>query len=225
MLRVHAAITIGLLLSSAGLLRAGEAKTRVEIVKAAKPATALVDLKPHYGSAFCVHPSGLFMTSEHVVRTAGPGSSVKLILDAGLKTEKVLKAKVLRVSSQLDLALLQADDAEKLPSLPLGADDKLVEVAEVIAFGFPFGVALAKDGNYPTISVNVGSVTSLRRDGAGELHRIQLDAVLNPGNSGGPVLDNTGKVIGVVVSGIKGAGINMAIPVSHVHKFVSKPEI
>ena len=209
-----------------GSSSAGEIKTRVEIVKAAKPATALIDLKPHYGSAFCVHPSGLFITNEHVVRTAGPSTGVTLVLDAGMKSQKVLKGKVLRTSKEMDLALVQAEDADKLPSLALGMDDNLDELAEIIAFGFPFGIALAKDGKYPSISVNVGSITSLRRAGTdGDLHRIQLDAVLNPGNSGGPVLDKSGKVVGVVVSGIQGAGINMAIPVSHVKKFAAKPDI
>ncbi len=91
--------------------------------------------------------------------------------------------------------------------------------------GFPFGQALARPGEYPSISINVGSVTSLRRDKDGALHRIQLDAALNPGNSGGPVLDRSGKVVGVVVSGIQGSGVNMAIPVSHLRRFLARPEI
>ncbi len=219
---VRVAMSLWGLLAFTGALLADEAKSRAEIVKAAKPATALVDLKPRYGSAFCLHPSGLFITNEHVVRSA---SAATLVLDAGLKTQKLFKAKVLRADKELDLALLQAEGAEKLPALALGSDDKLAELSEVIAFGFPFGVALGKEGAYPNISVNVGSVTSLRRDKGGELYRIQLDAVLNPGNSGGPVLDNSGKVVGVVVSGIKGAGINLAIPVSHVQRFVARPEI
>jgi choice-of-anchor C domain-containing protein len=48
---------------------------------------------------------------------------------------------------------------------------------------------------------------------------------LNPGNSGGPVLDGSGKVVGVVVAGVTGARVNFAIPVSHVSRFVEKPEI
>jgi hypothetical protein len=59
----------------------------------------------------------------------------------------------------------------------------------------------------------------------GELFRIQFDAALNPGNSGGPVLDRKGKVVGVVVGGVLGSGVNLAIPVSHVSRFVAKPDI
>ena len=89
----------------------------------------------------------------------------------------------------------------------------LTELAEVVALWLSFGTGLAV-GNQgkPAISINVGTITSLRQK-AGELHRIQLDAVLNPGNSGGPVLDREGKVVGVVVSGVRGAGVNFAIPV------------
>ena len=94
-----------------------------------------------------------------------------------------------------------------------------------MAFGYPFGTALATNKKErPAISVNLGRVTSLRKKD-GELHRIQLDALLNPGNSGGPVLDKQGKVVGVVVSGVRGAGVNFAIPVSHTVKFLERPEI
>src|SRR5437667_296525 len=94
------------LLAVTGALLADQGKSRAEIVKAAKPATALVDLKPRYGSAFCVHSSGLFITNEHVVRGS---DNMTLILDAGLKSQKVLKAKVVRVDKDLDLALVQAE--------------------------------------------------------------------------------------------------------------------
>jgi Trypsin-like peptidase domain len=201
--------------------------TRTEIAKMGKTATALVESKfgisrKAQGSAFCIHPSGFFITNEHVVRQEG---SVSVVLNPGLKTQKVMPARVVRLDKELDLALLQVTAEKDLPALVLGADDKLAELAEVVAFGFPFGTALAQGKNeYPAISVNVGSVTSLRLKG-GELHRIQLDAVLNPGNSGGPLLDKDGKVVGVVVGGVPGAGVNFAIPVRHVAKFVARPEI
>jgi hypothetical protein len=97
---------------------------------------------------------------------------------------------------------------------------------EVVAFGFPFGKALAPGRReYPAISVNIGHITSLRRKD-GRLHQIQLDAALNPGNSGGPVLDKSGKVVGVVQAGVReGSGLNFAIPVSTVAGFVARPDV
>jgi len=176
------------------------------------------------GTGFCIHPSGLFVTNAHVVNALD--SEATIVLDSRLKSQKVLKGKVVRRDPRLDLALIRVEGQSKLPVLDLGADVE-DELAEVIAFGFPLGTKLVK-GGYPEISVNVGSVTSLRRDDKGALNRIQLDNALNPGNSGGPVVDRSGKVVGVVVSGVVGVGVqglNMAIPVSHVRQFLERPDI
>lgn len=132
-----------LLLALARSPAADEPLSRVEIGKIGKAATALVEVKARrsYGSAFCIHPAGLFLTNEHVVQ----GGEVTLVLNPGLKTEKVFRARVVRTDKDLDLALLRADGARDLPALALGSDEKLAELAEVIAFGFPFGKALAPD--------------------------------------------------------------------------------
>jgi S1-C subfamily serine protease len=90
----------------------------------------------------------------------------------------VLKTKVLRRDKDLDLALLKVDGGEKFEAMELGSDKDLSELKELIAFGFPFGTALARQGEYPAITVNAGHVTSLRRDKNIELDRIQLDCAL-----------------------------------------------
>jgi hypothetical protein len=203
----------------------GEGVSRAQITRAGKAATAhLTGITPGapQATAFCIHPSGIFLTNEHAV---SQGGTVSLYLQPGTKNARVLQAKVLRADKGLDLALLQVAGEKELPTLPLAADSNLTETDEVIAFGFPFGQRLAPgQTEAPAISVNVGKVTSLREKD-GELHRIQVDVVLNPGNSGGPVLDKDGKVVGVVVSGVTGAGVNFAIPVSHLHRFLARPEI
>jgi hypothetical protein len=215
-------------------------KDRVALGKAT---TALVEVSAQgkaqgTGSAFCVHPAGLFVTNRHMLigrrMHARPNcphklpdvSEATLILQPGEKDEFELKARLIRDSEEADLALLQVEgEHSPFPALELGAVEGLVETAEVLAFGFPFGKALAVDrSSYPGISVNAGRVTSLRRK-EGSLDQIQVDAVLNPGNSGGPVLDAQGKVIGVVVSGVVGMGVNFAIPVSKVRQFLHRPEI
>ncbi|MBL7224309.1 MAG: trypsin-like peptidase domain-containing protein [Candidatus Brocadiae bacterium] len=215
-------------------------KDRVALGKAA---TALVEVSAQgkaqgTGSAFCVHPAGLFVTNRHMLKGrrmhARPNcthklpdvSEATLILSPGEKGEREVKARLIRDSEEADLALLQVEGTHSpFPALELGTVEGLVETAEVLAFGFPFGKALAINrGSYPSISVNAGRITSLRRK-EGALDRIQVDAVLNPGNSGGPVLDTQGKVIGVVVSGVVGMGVNFAIPVSKLREFLHRPEI
>ncbi len=199
---------------------------KVEIAKRGKAATAFLEISPKgpSGTAFCVHPSGLFVTNEHVVRTAGD-DFITLVLNPSLNTQKILKAKVVRIDKAADLALLRVADVADLPSLHLGAADAVAELAEVVVCGFPLGAALATEKkDYPAVSVNAGSVTSLRLKG-GQLQFIQIDAALTFGNSGGPVLDDTGKVIGVVVSGRPGTGINQSIPVNILDRFLKVPNL
>jgi hypothetical protein len=198
-----------------------EPLSHVQIAKIGKAGTALVESKGRglagYGSAFCIHPSGLFITNEHVAQG-------DLTLIPGSKAEKAYKVKIVRSDKKLDLALLRIDGVKDLPTLSLGSDDKLAELMELVAVGFPFGKLPGSEKGYPSASINVGSVTALRRKDSA-LHRIQLDAALNPGNSGGPALDKNGKVVGVVVAGIRGSGVNFAIPVSVLARFVARPDI
>ncbi len=200
-----------------------------EIAKQGKSATAYVEVNNRgSGTAFCIHPSGLFVTNEHVVRLAGK-EDVTLVLDPAQKTERIFRAKVIRADRKVDLALLHVEGAEvgtKFPMLSLGSVDGITELMDVVAFGYPLGRALSPDvKEYPAISINTGRVTALRM-ARGVLRQIQIDVALTFGNSGGPILNDQAKVIGVVVSGVRGAqGINQAIPVSHLEEFLRIPTI
>jgi S1-C subfamily serine protease len=198
-----------------------------EVAALGKAATALVEVdgKTATGSAFCINAAGLFLTAEHVVRSQGSKGKVVLVMNPGRNDQKSYAAQVVRSEAELDLALLRTEKAEKLPALTLGSDEKLQELAELVAFGFPFGKSLALErGAYPAVSVNAGMVTSLRNKD-GKLSRIQIDAGVNPGNSGGPVLDMRGRIVGMVESGLLGTTVNYAIPVSHIDRFLAMPDL
>ena len=181
----------------------------------------MVDTGTGTGSAFCIDPAGVFVTNAHVV--AGVQGVIHLVLNPGEKEQKVLTATVLRTDTDLDLALLQTAGVQHLMALTLGSVNGLVETMPVLAFGYPFGSDLAiGKSEYPNVTVSTGHITALRKE-AGILEAIQLDASLNPGNSGGPVLNENGAVIGVAAAGIPGANFNIAIPVSDVAKFLTKP--
>jgi S1-C subfamily serine protease len=208
------------------VLLPGRADIRSEDVARAKSATALVEAHGgrQFGSAFCVDTGGYFVTNQHVV-AAVDGELVRLILHSGESNQSAVTARLVRSDREADLALLKAETPVALTPLSLGTSADLIETSTVAAFGYPFGKDLAvKSTEYPNISVSLGHVTSLRKS-HGQLAEIQLDAALNPGNSGGPVLDSSGRVVGVVVSGIRGAGINFAIPVETLRGFLSKVEI
>jgi serine protease Do len=198
------------------------AQFSMEAIRKGKEATVLIETEDGEGgtgTAFCIDPGGLFVTNAHVVES---GSTFKLIVSSGLPGQSVYTARVLSLNRQSDLALLQVAADRQLTALELGREDDLVETLELVAFGYPFGKFLSGGKGYPSVSVNLGRITSLRMPD-GKLSSIQLDVVLNPGNSGGPVLNKDGKVIGIVQKGVKGAGINFAIPVGRLAEMLETP--
>jgi serine protease Do len=154
------------------------------------------------GSGFVVDSNGYIMTNYHVVSEANT-----VTVRFGKGTE--YKAKVVGKDPPTDLALIKID-AGNLPMLELGDSDK-IEVGEwVIAIGNPFGLSS---------TVTVGVVSGKGRTGIGiEDYEdfIQTDAAINMGNSGGPLINARGEVIGIntaIVSGSGGnVGIGFAIP-------------
>jgi S1-C subfamily serine protease len=214
---------VSLLLAVTALLP-GRADILPADVLRAKGATVLVETHGGTGSAFCIDASGYFVTNQHVVGAEG-SEDVRLVLHSGESNQTIVRARVVHSDSGRDLALLKTETPVALTPLELGTSADLIETTTVAAFGYPFGKGLAvKPTSYPAISVNLGHVTSLRKD-RGQLAQIQIDAIVNPGNSGGPVLDSSGRVIGIVVSGIRGAGINFAIPVELLKSYLPPIEI
>ena len=201
---------------------------QAEVIQRGKKATALVEVTAAAvsatGSAFCVDKSGLFITNAHVVELpGGQEPNVRLVLEIGTPAQRSVEAKVLRHDDRLDLALLKVDGESGLVPLDLGQDSDLKELARVVTFGYPFGRATAVGrAQYPDATVLPSRLTALRKTN-GRLVTIQFDNQINPGNSGGPVLDAGGKVIGVAVATVRGAALNMAIPVGRLAGFLKAP--
>ncbi|MBS0211412.1 MAG: trypsin-like peptidase domain-containing protein [Planctomycetes bacterium] len=211
----------------AGLVAPIAAEPTRESVARGKAATAFVHFGSAEGSAtaFCIDAeSGIFVTNQHVVKKLPNNGRLQLVVDPSSDRPRELLARVLRTDVEADLAILKAvDHAEGLTALELGDDTALFETMSATTFGFPFGKQLAaKTEKFPEVSVSIGRVTALRRK-QGKLDRIQLDATLNPGNSGGPVIDENGKLIGVVNAGIFATGVNFAIPTSKLEALLAKP--
>jgi hypothetical protein len=229
----------------------GMAQPPQETLARARKATAIVQV-PNAGnwagSGCCIDKSGLFVTSASVVAKAIEGRGVvRLVVDSGLRTERILPAKVLRHDDRLDLALLQVDrnlaaddlkdvagflkglarskEALDLEALELGKDADLAELADVIALGYPYGRGQAAGtARFPSVSVTRSHITSLRRD-KGELLGVQIDSQLNPGSAGGPVIDSSGKIAGIVEATVEGAAMNLAIPAGRISAFLLAPAL
>jgi S1-C subfamily serine protease len=222
---VHAILGVASVVTG---LAANDGQHRPEVIERGKRATAFVQVVTSEGrssgSGFCIDPSGLFITNAHVVDRAADGrGQVWLVLDIGRKTQRRLRSKVLKADSAYDLALLQVDGGGDLAPLELGSEDGLIETMPIITLGFPFGDKLKEDGEaYPAITIISSRITSLRRP-KDCLGRIQFDGQLNPGNSGGPVLDENGRVVGVAVETVPGTGINLAVPVGRLSEFLKAP--
>ena len=166
--------------------------TKAELAKRGKAATGFLEVAGRgTATAFCVHPSGIFVTNEHAIGSDGK-RDIKIVMDAGQKTQKTHHATVIRADKNLDLALLRVESKNELPTLPLGTDTGIGELMEVVAFGFPLGTIPGsnkkKKDNFPAMTVAAGQVSALRREDD-FLSRIQIDASVTFGNSGGPVLD------------------------------------
>jgi putative serine protease PepD len=175
------------------------------------------------GSGFVVSTDGKIITNEHVVDGA---TSVTVKIGTGGKEQT---AQVLGADASKDLALLKVDTGStKLHALSFG-DSSNVQVGDnVYAIGNPYGL---------DHTLTSGIVSALNRDiqapsGATIPGAIQTDAALNPGNSGGPLLDADGKVVGVnsqiassgSSSGEAGnVGIGFAIPSELVKAFAENP--
>ncbi|HEX4996700.1 MAG TPA: serine protease [Terriglobia bacterium] len=193
-----------------------------EIFKSGGEATAYLELTAGgSATAFCIDPAGYFVTNAHVSKSIGKGA-IRLIVNPGEPRQRMVEARVLREDRKADLALLRVDGAGPFVALPLGGTAGLTEGSPLTAFGYPYGrLVVARRNAYPSVTISSGRITSLRRS-KGVLKEIQLDARLRPGSSGGPVLDDVGKVVGIVQGGVPGTAENYAIPVEKLKTLIAR---
>jgi S1-C subfamily serine protease len=175
---------------------------------------------PLTGSGFLVHvagKAGYIATNNHVVSPL-PGEVAKgnpqVVFHSGTPNEVVVEGEVVARDPVRDLALVKVTGVKKLPEpIRLEAGTEVLETMTVYAFGFPFGKALAVGARGPAITITKGTVSSLRHDESGQLRLVQIDADVNPGNSGGPVVDEKGRLVGVAVARVVAAGkMGFAVP-------------
>ena len=167
------------------------------------------------GSGFVIDPEGYIMTNAHVVSGAQrveivlpPENADGTLASALSGRTQLIPARIVGVTSELDLALLKVDGL-KLPALPLATYSQVHQGETVFAFGSPIGLR-------NTITHGLVSAVARQVDPDSPLIYVQTDAPINPGNSGGPLVNIRGEVVGVntfIVSQSGGNdGLGFAIP-------------
>ena len=155
------------------------------------------------GSGFIVKSDGMVLTNAHVVQNASE-------VTVKLTDKREYRAKVVGMDKDTDVAVLKID-AKDLPTVKIGDANKLQVGEWVLAIGSPFGFE-----NSATAGIVSARARSL--PGEGYVPFIQTDAAVNPGNSGGPLFDLAGEVVGInsqIYSGSGGyMGISFAIPIN-----------
>ena len=172
------------------------------VVDAVGPAVVSVSLRHGGGSGVLFTPDGYLLTNAHVV---GRAASVKI----GLPDGSTHEGNVVGTDPATDLAVVHIDGAH-LPAAELGTSSKLRVGQLVVAIGNPLGFSF---------TVSAGVVSALGRtlraqDGRLMDAIIQSDVALNPGNSGGPLVDSQARVVGINTAVILGAqGLSFSVPV------------
>lgn len=171
------------------------------------------------GSGYIISSDGYIITNDHV---AGNGSEIIVTMTNG----KQYNAKIIGTDPGSDICLLKIEETN-LPYIRFGNSDDIMIGEWVIALGNPFGLFDINDK--PTVTVGVISATGMNLssvDNRYYINMIQTDAAINGGNSGGPLVNSIGELIGMntliyTPGGTGGSvGVGFAIPVNKIKKIV-----
>jgi serine protease Do len=185
----------------------------------------LEDPDPGFGSGFIVDASGIVVTNNHVVRET---SAVDVTLQDGRK----FSSTDIRRDPKTDIAIIKLESKEQLPFVEFGDSDAMEVGDQVLAVGAPFGLKS---------SVTSGIVSGKSRNNLNlNLYEdfLQIDAAVNPGNSGGPLISMEGKVVGLTAAiktrtgGFQGVGLAVSSKIARTivdqlskNGFVKRPSI
>ncbi len=208
-------VLIGLMTASSALSYTAEEQVYINVYEKINPAIVTIDgiIKDGFtaGTGCIINQDGTILTGAHVV-------SQTKELEVTTYDGKVYKAKVLaNMGKNKDLALVKIEPKIKLKTVQLGDSDNLKIGQRVLTIGNPFGFS-------GTLTQGIISRIDYAKG------KIQTDAAINPGCSGGPLVNTSGEVIGINQSifnpdnNISNIGIGFAIPINEAKKFIAKQD-
>ncbi len=169
-----------------------EEQTSIDVYRKVSPAVVTLGTDRGSGSGSIVSSEGLVLTNNHVVRGVR-GGRVSVSTSSG----KRYSGQVIATDPTNDLALVRLNTSDRFPAVPLSSAENIQVGQRVFAIGSPFGLS----GTLTT-----GILSRIGRNGD-----LQTDAALNPGNSGGPLLNSRGELIGVNKAILSTGGGNSGI--------------
>lgn len=167
------------------------------------------------GSGVIIDPDGFILTNEHVIHGA---KKVTIYTADGSKFETV---RVVKTDPKTDLAVLKIDANRKFPTVEWGDATKVRKGQLAVAFGNPLGLSTGSDCTMTLGIISALNRTHIERDAKGAVvkkleNMIQTDAAISQGNSGGPLTDIHGRIIGInaMIASLTGGaeGLGFAIP-------------
>jgi hypothetical protein len=201
------AVSVILIVMRSGTPRPTELNI-AEIVKSAKPSVVTVRSGKAQGSGFVIDKQGYIITNAHVMRENS--GSVKFV------DGTTVPVNLVKIDAQRDMALLKTTSGLQYPSIKLGDSNRCQAGETVIAIGAPFALEA---------SVTKGIISAIRKISDPNMAIIQTDTALNPGNSGGPLINLSGEVIGVnTAKNFLAEGLGLAVASSDVKTFAQSKE-
>ncbi|HEU5170412.1 MAG TPA: trypsin-like peptidase domain-containing protein [Gemmatimonadales bacterium] len=174
----------------------------VRVVRQVAPSVVSVRREGAFGSGVIIRRDGIIITNAHVVGDAA-------VVEIGLADGRDLRGTVLGRDPTVDVAVVRVTGRD-LPTAPLADSDALQVGQTAIAIGNPLGLER-------TVTRGVVSAVNRSPRGFGLDGLIQTDAAISPGNSGGPLLDSRGRVIGintVIIAAPGASGLGFAVPIN-----------
>src|ERR1700730_17488885 len=172
------------------------------------------------GSGFIVQQNGYILTNYHVIKNATR-------ITVSVPGRQEISARVVTVDQGKDLALLQVS-VKNLTALPIASSETVQVLDSITVLGYPLPTELGT-----ALSASDGKVNAIRDGRNGGTQLFQIDANVNPGNSGGPLINNHGEVVGIIVAKINSLEyakengtlperINFAIPINEAQDLLRK---